>query len=210
MPKTVLTTKKLTQPLTSQSNKRKKIGILGGTFNPIHMGHLIIADQVLNQLGLSQVRFMPDYNPPHIDTKIAIDAKDRVNMINLAIRDNPKFAIEMEEVIRGGTSYTYDTMIKLRQLHPENEYYFMIGGDMVNYLPKWYKIDELVNLVHFVGVKREDYSFESQYPIIWVDIPNIGISSTAIRSNLRNKQSIKYLVPQLVENYIKEHQLYGY
>ncbi|GAA3200286.1 nicotinate-nucleotide adenylyltransferase [Lentilactobacillus kefiri] len=198
----------LTQAKTIKQKKGRRIGILGGTFNPIHNGHLIIAEQVLDQLGLDKVCFMPDANPPHVDRKFAIDAKDRVAMINGAIRDNPKFAIEMTEIMRGGVSYSYDTMKQLTQQHPENHYYFIIGGDMVNYLPKWYRIDDLVKLVSFVGVKRDGYTPASKYPVIWVDVPFIDISSSLIRSKIRQHQSIKYLVPSSVERYIKENHLY--
>lgn len=204
----ILTTEPLVQTAEVETNERKKIGILGGTFNPVHLGHLVIADQVLNQLGLEEIRFMPDFIPPHIDKKFTIDASDRVNMLKLATKDNDKFSIEMEEIEREGTSYTYDTMLKLKQVHPENDYYFIIGGDMVNYLSKWHKIGELLKLVHFVGIKRANFPTESDYPIIWVDVPAIGISSTMIRSKNRCKESIKYLVPPLVEKYIKEHNLY--
>lgn len=190
------------------THKRKRVGILGGTFNPIHNGHLIIADQVCSQLGLDQVYFMPDANPPHVDQKLAIDSRDRVAMVNVAIYGNPKFAIEMTEIFRGGVSYSYDTMLELTRRHPENQYYFIIGGDMVSYLPKWHRIDDLVKLVSFVGVKRDGYTPASKYPIIWVDVPYIDISSTLIRSKIRQHQSIRYLVPDAVLKYIKEHHLY--
>ncbi|KRM43970.1 nicotinate-nucleotide adenylyltransferase [Lentilactobacillus parafarraginis] len=190
------------------THKRKRVGILGGTFNPVHNGHLIIADQVCSQLGLDQVYFMPDANPPHVDQKLAIDSRDRVAMVNAAIYGNPKFAIEMTEIFRGGVSYSYDTMLELTRRHPENQYYFIIGGDMVSYLPKWHRIDDLVKLVSFVGVKRDGYTPASKYPIIWVDVPYIDISSTLIRSKIRQHQSIRYLVPDAVLKYIKEHHLY--
>ncbi|GLB46759.1 putative nicotinate-nucleotide adenylyltransferase [Philodulcilactobacillus myokoensis] len=188
--------------------KRKKIGILGGTFNPIHNGHLLIADQVQNQLGLDQVLFMPDNIPPHIDPKLAIDAKDRINMINLAINNNPKFSIEKAEIKRGGKSYSYDTMLQLTRMHPYNEYYFIIGGDMVEYLPKWYKINQLINLVHFVGVRRSGYPTSSKYPVIWVDVPYFNVSSTLVRRKIKQRASIRYLVPDQVIKYIKEYHLY--
>lgn len=209
MSNVVRTVETLPKTETIVQNKRKRIGILGGTFNPIHNGHLIVAQQVLDQLGLDKILFMPDANPPHIDRKLAIDAQDRVAMINLAIWNNPNFSIEMAEVNRGGISYTYDTMAELTRKHPENDYYFIIGGDMVNYLPKWHRIDELVKLVSFVGVKRDGYTPSSKYPIIWVDVPYIDVSSSYIRSKIRQHQSIRYLVPTCVAKYIREHQLYG-
>ncbi|AYM03434.1 nicotinate-nucleotide adenylyltransferase [Levilactobacillus yiduensis] len=188
--------------------KKRRIGILGGTFNPPHLGHLVIADQVATQLGLDKVLFMPDAEPPHVDRKLTISAKDRVAMVKAAIKDNPRFDLELTEVARGGRSYSYDTMLQLTQAHPENQYYFIIGGDMVAYLPKWYRIDELVKLVQFVGVCRQGFNRESPYPVLWVDVPQIGISSTMVRDQVRRGQSVRYLVPTMVDLYIKEHLLY--
>lgn len=187
---------------------QKKVGILGGTFNPPHMGHLIIADQVLNQLNLDQVLFMPDNIPPHVDKKEAIDPQKRLEMLKLSIQDNRYFGIEDYEIKKGGISYTFETMSELIRLHPENQYYFIIGADMVEYLPKWHEIDKLIKLVRFVGVGRPGYKHQSKYPILWVDIPEIGISSTLIRQKIAQGCSIKYLVPDLVAQYIDKEQLY--
>ncbi|WP_429970995.1 nicotinate-nucleotide adenylyltransferase [Fructilactobacillus sp. Tb1] len=187
---------------------RKKIGILGGTFNPIHLGHLVMAEQALSQLHLDKVLFMPDYLPPHVDHKDAIDAADRVNMIKLAIADNSKFELTTIEVDRGGKSYSFDTLTQLTHNHSEIDYYFIIGGDMVAYLPKWYRINELLKLVTFVGVKRVGTSMETEYPVRWIDSPYIEISSTFVRNSVKRHQNLKYLVPDQVLNYIKEHHLY--
>ena len=129
-------------------------------------------------------------------------------MLHLCVDDNPKFGIEDYEVKRGGVSYSIDTMKALTQQHPENQYYFIIGGDMVEYLPKWREIDELVKLVQFVGVGRPGFHKRSQYPILWVDVPETEISSTLIRQKIKNGCSIKYLVPDAVEQYINEENLY--
>ncbi|MBF7122174.1 nicotinate-nucleotide adenylyltransferase [Pediococcus pentosaceus] len=188
--------------------KGKKIGILGGTFNPPHIAHLLIAEQVGSQLGLDKVLFIPDFIPPHVDEKKTIPAEHRVEMIRLAIQDNPLFDLDLIEINRGGSSYSYDTVKELKQLHPENDYYFIIGGDMADYLPTWHRIDELVKMVQFVGVDRPKYQRQEQYPIIWVDVPKMDISSTKIRKNVKNGCSIRYQVPESVEKYIKEHRLY--
>lgn len=198
------------QPETVMMEKRRRVGIYGGTFNPVHNAHLLVADQVGHTLSLDQVRFMPDANPPHVDHKSAIDAETRLAMLQLAIKDNPLFAIETSELKRGGISYTYDTMKELIEKNPTTEYYFIIGGDMVDYLSKWHRIDELVRLprFHFVGVRRPGAKNESDYPVIWVDVPPVGFSSTDVRNRIRRGQSIRYMVPQAVANYIKEHHLY--
>ncbi|MFD1399267.1 nicotinate-nucleotide adenylyltransferase [Lacticaseibacillus suilingensis] len=188
--------------------RRKQVGLLGGTFNPVHLGHLIMAETVGTQLGLSKVLFMPDNLPPHVDHKEAIPAPQRVEMLQAAIHDNPMFGLELIEVQRGGVSYSIDTMRQLTKAHPDTDYYFIIGADMVNYLPKWRAIDELLKLVHFVGVKRRGFAPTSPYPITWVDAPTIEISSSQIRTKIRTGQSIRYLVPDCVRNYIEKEGLY--
>ncbi|TYC50176.1 nicotinate-nucleotide adenylyltransferase [Weissella muntiaci] len=187
---------------------KKKVGILGGTFNPPHIGHLVIAEQVANVLGLDLVMFMPNATPPHIDPKGAIAAKHRARMVQAAIAGNSHFDIELLEVQRGGKSYTFNTMLQLRLEHPNYEYYFIIGADEVNYLPKWYRIDELVKLVNFVGVNRPGQKIRTNYPVTFVDVVDVDISSTDIRRRLAQGKSIRYLVPDPVAAYIFEEGLY--
>ena len=198
------------QPETVTTGRRHRVGIYGGTFNPIHNAHLLVADQVGHSLSLDQVRFMPDAMPPHVDHKTAIDAKLRLAMIKLAIQDNPLFGIEESELRLGGVSYTYDTMKKMIEQHPTTDYYFIIGGDMVDYLPKWHRIDELVRLprFHFVGVRRPGAKNESAYPVIWVDVPLVSFSSTDILRRIAQGLPIRYMVPDVVAAFIKEHHLY--
>ncbi|MEY8445987.1 nicotinate-nucleotide adenylyltransferase [Enterococcus ratti] len=188
--------------------KRKQVGILGGTFNPIHLAHLVMAEQAGKTLGLDEVYLMPSYHPPHADEKTTIDALHRLKMLELAIADNPFLKIETIELSRKGKSYTYDTMKELIQRNPHTDYYFIIGGDMVAYLPKWYKIDELVAMVHFVGIRRSGYQAETPYPVIWVDVPAIDISSTKIRQKIQQGCSVRYLVPDRVIDYIQKEGLY--
>lgn len=191
-----------------QTRRRQRIGLYGGTFNPVHTAHLMVADQVGHALRLNRVDFLPDAVPPHVDKKTAIDATDRVAMLRLAIQDNPLFGLELAEIQRGGVSYTYETVKQLKEAHPENDYYFIIGGDMVDYLPKWYRINDLLKIVNFVAVRRPGAKNESQYPVIWVDVPEVQIASSDIRQRVAQGESIRYLVPTRVEQYIKEHDLY--
>lgn len=122
-----------------------------GNFNPVHNAHLIVADQVRQQLGLDQVLLMPEYQPPHVDKKETIPEHHRLKMLELAIEGIDGLVIETIELERKGISYTYDTMKILTEKNPDTDYYFIIGADMVDYLPKWYRIDELVDMVQFVG-----------------------------------------------------------
>ena len=141
------------EPLEEKTDRRQ-VGILGGNFNPVHNAHLIVADQVRQQLNLDEVLLMPEFLPPHVDKKETIDEFHRLNMLKMAIAGIEGLGIETIELERGGISYTYDTMKLLKEKHPDTDYFFIIGGDMVDYLPKWYKIDELVQMIQFVGVQR--------------------------------------------------------
>lgn len=198
------------QPQTKTVNQHKRVGLYGGTFNPVHNAHLFFADQVGHALCLDRVDFVPDAKPPHVDHKGSIDPRLRLQMLELAIADNPFFGIERAELTRGGVSYTYDTIKYLLDRHSDTDYYFIIGGDMVDYLEKWYRIDDLIRLprFHFVGVRRKGAKNETKYPVIWVDVPTVDFSSTDIRQRLHHGQSIRYMVPEAVRKFIEEHQLY--
>ena len=191
-----------------KDKKRKQIGILGGNFNPVHNAHLVVADQVRQQLGLDQVLLMPEYEPPHVDKKETIDEKHRLKMLELAIEGIEGLGIETIELERKGISYTYDTMKLLTEQHPDADYYFIIGADMVDYLPKWYRIDELVELVQFVGVQRPRYKAGTSYPVIWVDVPLMDISSSMVRDFLSQGRTPNFLLPQPVLDYIEKEGLY--
>ncbi|EIJ78952.1 nicotinic acid mononucleotide adenylyltransferase [Bacillus methanolicus PB1] len=185
----------------------KKIGILGGTFDPPHYGHLLIANEVLESLQLHEVWFMPNQEPPH-KKKSSIGNDDRINMLELAIEGNPHFRIEPIELERIGPSYTYDTMKQLTEIYPDYTFYFIIGADMIEYLPKWHKINELLHLVEFVGVKRPAYSDATHFRIQKVDVPEIEISSSLIRKRRKEGRSIRYYLPESVRKYIEENKLY--
>lgn len=185
----------------------KQIGILGGTFDPPHLGHLIIAETVRTTLSLDEIWFIPTNEPPH-KNKAMSTGQDRMNMLKLAIEDNHYFKINDIEMKRLGKSYTFDTMNILINENQDCEFFFIIGADMVQYLPKWSRIDELIKKISFVGVQRQGYVLESAYPVLKVDIPIIDISSTMIRNQLATQSSVKYLIPDSVDTYIKENQLY--
>lgn len=203
----VLTIPKV-DPLTVTTMPKKQVGLLGGNFNPIHQAHLLIAEQVGQKMGLDEVHLLPSYLPPHVDEKKTIDSTHRLAMVKLAIEDNSFLSVDTRELARKGKSYTIDTLLEMTAENPEIEYYFIIGGDEVAYLPKWHRIDELIRIVNFVGVKRASYTLESPYPIIWVDVPEIQLSSSYIRKQVKQGCSIRYLVPERVREYIAEEGLY--
>ncbi|SEQ42661.1 nicotinate-nucleotide adenylyltransferase [Ignavigranum ruoffiae] len=193
-----------------QSHHRQRIGILGGTFNPPHLGHLLMAEQVGKQLELDEVWFMPTAKPPHAPGKQTIAANHRLEMVKLAIQDNPLFKLQAYEVYKGGTNYSVDTMQHFVQAFPEADFYFIVGEDSVRDLPTWHRVEELSQLVQFVGIRRPGTeNFNSIFPVIWVDSPLIDLSSTEIRLRVYLEQSIRYQVPPAVEAYIIQHQLYA-
>ena len=191
-----------------KDKNRKQVGILGGNFNPVHNAHLVVADQVRQQLGLDKVLLMPEYLPPHVDAKGTIAEHHRLKMLELAIEGIEGLEIETIELERKGISYTYDTMLLLNERDPDTDYYFIIGADMVDYLPKWHRIDELVEIVQFVGVQRPRYKAGTSYPVIWVDVPLMDISSSMVRDFVAKGRTPNFMLPKPVLDYIKKEGLY--
>jgi nicotinate-nucleotide adenylyltransferase len=186
-----------------------KVGILGGTFDPPHYGHLLIANEVLSKLNLDEVWFMPNQEPPHKKKSESVENQERLQMLELSIKGNEAFKIEKIELERSGPSFTVDTMRILNEMYPNHQFYFIIGADMIEYLPKWHKIDELIELVQFVGVERPEYSLKTDYPITYVDVPAIDVSSSMIRKRVQQGMTVRYLLPDPVIDFIRENHLYG-
>ncbi len=185
----------------------KKVGILGGTFDPPHNGHLLIAYEVLHALSLDEIWFMPTQIPPHKEAEYVTRSVDRLVMVKLAIEGHEHFKIQPIELERNGPSYSIDTVKLLKEKY-KYDFYFIIGGDMIEYLPKWYKIDELLSMITFVGVGRLGFSPKTDYPIIHVDTPLFDVSSTFIRNRLKSKGNTEQLLPHTVRKYIEGNHLY--
>ncbi|MBL6008108.1 MULTISPECIES: nicotinate-nucleotide adenylyltransferase [Bacillus] len=186
----------------------KKIGIFGGTFDPPHNGHLLMANEVLYQAELDEIWFMPNQIPPHKQDEDYTDSTHRVEMLKLAIQSNPSFKLQLAEMEREGPSYTFDTVSLLKQRYPNDQLFFIIGADMIEYLPKWYKLDELLNLIQFIGVKRPGFLVETPYPLLFADVPEFEVSSTMIRERFKSKKPTDYLIPDKVKKYVEENGLY--
>jgi len=186
----------------------RKVGILGGTFNPPHLGHLIMANEALHAIGLDEVRFMPNFIAPHKEVSGA-NAQQRLEMTRLAIAGYAHFRVEDFEIEHGGVSYTFDTMEKMIRKEPGSEFYFIIGGDMVDGLASWHRIDELMEMIRFIGIKRPGYDSISNFPVLMVDSPEIHLSSSMLRERLAKNQTVAFLVPEKVEAYIRRERLYG-
>jgi nicotinate-nucleotide adenylyltransferase len=194
-----------------------KIAVLGGTFNPIHYAHLIIAEEVRDRLSMDKVLFIPTYIPPHKDVKPEEKIKEehRVNMVKIAIKDNPFFDIDLYEIEQKGVSYTHKTLKHLYQKYEtEKKILFIIGADLIPELYKWKNFDELIELCSFVALERGDIQpkyYTDQYPFLLIldnDI-SMDVSSTGIRKRVRENRSVRYLLPNKdVESYLIEHKLY--
>ncbi|WCK53519.1 nicotinate-nucleotide adenylyltransferase [Aneurinibacillus sp. Ricciae_BoGa-3] len=192
----------------------KKIGLMGGTFDPVHTVHLIAADQARTSLGLDEVWFIPAHIPPHKREKRITDDSHRIAMLKLAIDNHPAFClstVEIDTAEMGKPSFTYDTMLYLNNRYPDTAFYFIIGGDMVEYLHHWNRIDELVQMVRFVALARPGYLMKHPFGdrITEVEMPQLDVSSTMIRNFVSQRRSIRYLVPEAVRLYIEENGLYG-
>ena len=195
-------------------------GILGGTFDPIHIGHLIAAEEARVTLGLSEVLFMLAGQPWLKNDRAILAAENRVEMVRLAIASNPHFKLSTMEVERPGESYSVDTLEELhRRYGPDRRWFFILGADSLLTLPQWKHPGRLVQLCHLVVVNRPDFPYrdmatlEETIPgvsrhVTLMDMPEIGISSTDIRERVSQGRSIRYLVSPGVENYILEHGFY--
>lgn len=184
-----------------------KLGILGGTFNPPHIGHLILACEVQQKLGLDRIFFIPTNIPPHKESH-NVDADHRLRMVKLAIEGNLPFEVLDLEIKRGGVSYTIDTVRELKIRHPRGEFYLIVGSDLANDFPTWKYFAGLRKAVKIVVAKRRAYPLRIKDNFIKLDIVEMGISSSYIRGLIKKGFSIKYLVSDNVFAYIEKYKLY--
>ena len=207
--------------MNTQISEDNRIGIMGGTFDPVHYGHLFIAQTALDKLNLDKVLFIPTGRPPHKRENIITDADRRVHMLKLATKSNPKFEISTIEIDRQKISYTIDTVNELYQYYGrETQFYFIMGSDAFRYIETWKEYRELFKIVKFIVMTRQiskngslDEKIkllikEYDASIIKIEIPFLDISSTIIRKGIKEGNSIKYLLPENVEEYIFNNKLY--
>lgn len=193
----------------------RKIGIMGGTFDPIHVGHLMVAEAVWDEYKLEKVIFIPSANPPH-KHKVITSAKHRFNMALLATCSNPHFEVSSIEMERTGPSYTVDTIKALQKIYGnETKFYFIVGADCIDELPTWHNINELLTLCKLIATKRPSYEIdpniikkEYQEHIELLDTPELEISSTDIRQRIKKGYSIQYITTEQVQQYIRKEGLY--
>lgn len=198
-----------------------KIAVMGGTFDPIHNGHLIVAEYVRTSLKLDKVIFIPSGVHPFKNNKNITEGKKRLDILSLAIKSNEYFDISTMEINREGITYTIDTIKELKEIYKEDAVYFIIGSDIIFEIEKWKGFEELIELCKFILLyrpgKNEDKienrieELKKLYGLEFtrVEAPLIEISSTEIRERVKEDLSIKYLVPEIVEDYIYKHKLYN-
>ncbi len=194
-----------------------RLGIFGGSFDPVHIGHLRLAEEAREQARLDRVLFIPTQVSPFKEGRTQIPGELRLAMLRLATEDNPAFQVSDTEIHRPGPSYTVDTLRELEREHPDAERFFITGTDALRDLPKWRQPEEVVRLTRFLvsvrpGVKKAEVL--AALPDVWeervtfIEMPELDISSTYLRERLKVGSSVRYLLPCAVEEYILTHRLY--
>ena len=186
-----------------------KIGILGGTFNPIHLGHLILAEEVCQKIGLRKVIFIPTNLPPHKNNGDIIPANHRLKMLRLAVKGNPLFCVSDIEIRKGGRSYTIDTIKEFSRIYPNDQFYFIIGSDLIKYLNEWKDLKEIIAVVKFIVATRPGFPLKDLPDYMTtIDIRAVDISAFEIRECIKQNYSFRYLVTGAVRDYIIRKGLY--
>ena len=197
-----------------------KIGLMGGTFNPIHYGHLLIAENAYEQFGLDEVIFLPTGQSPHKDARHILEAEERMEMIRLAIADNPHFSCSDYEIRKESISYTYLTVQAFSEQAAGKELYFIMGADSLAYFDSWMRPDEISRMCTILAAVRDGLNQAELIPIRdflqekygarigFISTPDFSVSSRMIRKRIASRQSIRYLVPDVVEQYLEKHAVY--
>jgi len=196
--------------------KRYKLGVMGGTFNPIHHGHLVAAEIIRDEFSLDEVLFVPSGKPPHKDNDEIASPEHRWMMTLLATANNEYFSASAIEIERGGESYTRDTLLELKKIYGERtQMYFITGADAIAEISTWHRTEDLPRLAKFIAASRPGYKLDWEKidprfrkATYLVEVPALAISSTEIRRRIREGKTIKYLVPEVVERYIYKNKLY--
>lgn len=191
-----------------------KIGILGGSFNPVHIGHLLVAEDIIEKLILDKVIFIPAYDPPH--KRKLLDFTQRWQMLKLAIDKNPLFELSDIEKQRSGKSFTIDTLRELRKQYPKDKLFFIMGNDQFAELSTWKEPEKLFQLAKIIVMRRPGYElikhpkkvFTKDKSVTLLDVIQIEIASAEIRHRIKNNLSVRYMLPEPVFRYIIRNKLY--
>lgn len=202
-------------------NKRRRVGIMGGTFDPIHIGHLILGEHAYHQFELDQVLFMPAGNPPHKrERKGRAATADRIRMVELAIADNPHFSLSLHEIDKDGYTYTDETLDELVRANSDTDYFFIMGADSLFQFEDWKgpaKICQLCTIIAAVRDCADEAALDEQIlhlhkifggRFLKLNTPNIDISSHQIRNRIVLNQPVRYYIPEAVGDYVRQNELY--
>ncbi len=194
-------------------NGRRRVGIMGGTFDPIHHGHLVAASEVMFEFGLEQVVFVPAAIQPFKRGKKITSAEHRYLMAEIATASNKRFTVSRVDIDRGGVTYTYETLRDLQVAAPDVDWFFITGADALSEILTWKHVDELFECAHFVGVSRPGHKLEMpavpEGVVSLIEIPALAISSSECRRRVASGKPIWYLVPEGVAQYIEKYHLYA-
>ncbi|MGB5105439.1 MAG: nicotinate-nucleotide adenylyltransferase [Candidatus Zixiibacteriota bacterium] len=186
----------------------ESLGILGGAFDPVHLGHLTIAQAAIEQFGLDQVLFVPTFAPANTHKIIPTAFEHRCAMIELAIAGIEKCALSTIESEIEPPTYTIKMLEKFKSIYPLAEFTFLMGADSLSQIESWHQPDKICKLARLAVASRSGHPHQSHYPFVRIDMPEIDISATELRNSLRAGHSVRFLVPDAVIAYIESHQLY--
>jgi nicotinate-nucleotide adenylyltransferase len=191
----------------------RRIGVMGGTFDPVHNGHLVAGSEVAHRFALDEVIFVPTGEPYQKDRRRVSPAEDRYLMTVIATASNPRFSVSRADIDRPGPTYTIDTLRDINKAHPDADLYFITGADALAMLMTWHDVDELFSLAHFVGCTRPGHRLTGaglpDGKVSLVEIPALAISSTECRARVAAGEPVWYLVPDGVVQYIAKRGLYA-
>lgn len=200
----------------ASQSKKPRVGVMGGTFDPIHHGHLVAASEAAHRFGLDEVVFVPTGEPWQKAGKKISPAEDRYLMTVIATASNPRFTVSRVDIDRAGPTYTIDTLKDLRAVYPGAELYFITGADALSSIMSWHDWEQMFELAEFVGVTRPGYELTEDMPpteirerVHLLEIPAMAISSTDCRARAAEGRPVWYLVPDGVVQYIAKHRLYA-
>ncbi|WP_020498074.1 nicotinate-nucleotide adenylyltransferase [Sciscionella marina] len=190
----------------------RRIGVMGGTFDPVHHGHLMAGSEAAARFGLQEVVFVPTGQPYQKAGRVVTAAEDRYLMTVIATASNPRFSVSRVDIDRDGPTYTIDTLRDLAELYPGAELYFITGADALEQILSWHKVEELFERAHFVGVTRPGYELTDGHlpggSVSLLEVPAMAISSTDLRARVADGLPVWYLVPDGVVQYISKRRLY--
>ncbi|MQA81920.1 MAG: nicotinate-nucleotide adenylyltransferase [Streptosporangiales bacterium] len=198
-------------PVANAASRR--VGIMGGTFDPIHHGHLVAASEVAHQFGLDEVVFVPTGRPWQKSGTEVSTAEDRYLMTVIATASNPRFWVSRVDIDRSGPTYTIDTLRDVRKALPDAELFFITGADALGQILSWHSVDEMFELAHFIGCTRPGHRLDASHlpkgSVTLMEVPALAISSSEVRARVAEGEPSWYLVPDGVVQYINKRNLYG-